>query len=123
MTRFFLAAVGITYLGLGLWCAALPEKAATSVGFQLQPGQGQSEFLTVYGGLEVGLGLVFLWPLYRREEVALPLLACFLIHAGLVLFRTLSFFLYTGFETTTYLLAVTEWVIFLGAAGLLFLKR
>lgn len=123
MARFFLAFVGFAYIGLGIWCAVAPQKTAKAVGFVLQPGQGQSEFLTVYGGLEVALGLLFLWPLYKSEEVAFPLLACLVVHACLVLFRTIGFFIYTGLETTTYLLAATEWIIFLGATALFISKR
>ena len=123
IARIFLAFVGFAYIGLGIWCAVAPQKTSKAVGFVLQPGQGQSEFLTVYGGLEVALGLLFLWPLYKSEEVAFPLLACLVVHACLVLFRTIGFFIYTGFETTTYVLAALEWIIFLGAAALFFLKR
>ena len=123
IARFFLAFVGFAYIGLGIWSAVAPQKTSKAVGFVLQPGQGQSEFLTVYGGLEVALGLLFLWPLYKSEEVAFPLLACLVVHACLVLFRTISFFIYTGFETTTYVLAATEWIIFLAAAVLFFWKR
>ena len=123
IARFFLAFVGFAYIGLGIWCAVAPQKTSKAVGFVLQPGQGQSEFLTVYGGLEVALGLLFLWPLYKSEEVAFPLLACLVVHACLVLFRTTGFFIYTGFETTTYVLAAIEWIIFLGAAALFFWKK
>ena len=123
IARFFLAFVGFAYIGLGVWCAVAPQKTSKAVGFALQRGQGQSEFLTVYGGLEVALGLLFLWPLYRSEEVAFPLLACLVVHACLVLFRTAGFFIYTGFETTTYVLASIEWIICLGAAALFFWKR
>jgi len=121
--RIFLAFVGFAYIGLGIWCAVAPQKASSAVGFMLQPGQGQSEFLTVYGGLEVALGLLFVWPIYKSEEVAYPLLVCLVVHACLVLFRTIGFFIYTGFETTTYVLAALEWGIFQGAAVLFFLRR
>ena len=123
MARVFLAVVGIAYIGLGLWCAAMPQRTSKAVGFVLQPGQGDSEFLTVYGGLEVALGLLFMWPLYRSEEVAFPLFACLIIHVCLVLFRTIGFFLYTGFEAKTYALAAIEWLILLGAAGMYVWKR
>ncbi|MEI8020810.1 MAG: DUF4345 family protein [Schlesneria sp.] len=116
MVKIFLALVGFAYIGLAGWCSLQPEKTAKGVGFSLQPGSGQSEFLVVYGGLELALGLIFLWPLYRPEESAFPLFACLVIHACLVLFRTISFFLYSGIESTTTYLAATEWLIFLGSA-------
>ena len=80
MTRIFLALVGAAYLVLAAWCAILPETTSNSVGFTLQPGAGQSEFLTVYGGLQLAIGLAFLWPLYRPSEIRLPLFLCLLIH-------------------------------------------
>jgi len=65
MARIFLAIVGAAYLVLAGWCALMPDKTSRAVGFSLQTGSGQSEFLTVYGGLQLSLGLAFLWPLLR----------------------------------------------------------
>jgi hypothetical protein len=118
MDRIFLGIVGVAYIVLAGWCSLFMEKTSKAVGFDLQPGQGQSEFLTVYGGLELALGLIFLWPVYRPEEAAFPLFVCVIVHGCLVVFRTAGFFLYSGFSTTTYFLAATEWIIFLGTAVL-----
>ena len=118
IVRLFLAVVGVTYVGLAAWCSVVPEKTSKVVGFALQPGSGQSEFLTVYGGLELGLGLVFLWPLYRSADWEFALLTCVIVHGCLVVFRTIGFVVYGGVETTTYYLAGTEWAIFLIAAAL-----
>ncbi|MCA8951121.1 MAG: hypothetical protein KDE27_16565 [Planctomycetes bacterium] len=52
-----LAVVGVVYLALGIWCTIAPRSTAAGVGFELRGGAGMSEFVTVYGGLEVGLGL------------------------------------------------------------------
>lgn len=118
MTRIFLAIVGVAYLVLSAWCSLATAQTSHAVGFTLQPGSGQSEYLTVYGGLQLALGLTFLWPLYRPSEVAFPLFLCLLIHGSLVTFRTASFILYTGIPATTYALAATEWLIFLTAVCL-----
>jgi hypothetical protein len=123
ISRFYLAFVGVAYIGLGIWCAVAPGKTSKAVGFDLRPGQGQSEFLTVYGGLEVALGLLFLWPLYQKGDLAFSLTACLVVHACLVLFRTLAFFIYTGFDSTTYGLAAVEWVILLLTTVLFFMRR
>ena len=116
MARIFLAIVGAAYLVLAVWCAIMPDKTSKSVGLTLQAGAGQSEFLTVYGGLQLALGLAFLWPLYRPADIAFPLVLCLLIHGCLVGFRTLGFLLYSGIPSTTMLLAATEWIIFVAAA-------
>ena len=116
MPRIFVALVGGLYVLLGLYCSLLPSRASKSVGFGLNGGSGQSEFLTVYGGLEIGMGLVFLLPLLRPTETEFALRACLLIHGCLVLFRTIGFFVFRNFESTTYNLAIGEWIIFLASA-------
>ena len=90
MVKIFLSCVGGLYVFLGIWCSLLPERASKTVGFELRPGSGESEFLTVYGGLEVALGLIFLWPWIRPAETEFALWACLVIHACLVVFRSLG---------------------------------
>ena len=118
IARIFLAVVGGLYITLGIWCAVAPERTSQVVGFDLKPGSGQSEFLTVYGGLEFGLGLAFLVPLLRIESTTSILLTCLLAHGGIVVFRTIGWFLFTGISSTTVSLAVVEWVIFVASAVL-----
>ena len=60
-TSLFCYVVGLMYLALGMWCAISPEKTSAVVGFELIGGAGMSEFLTVYGGLEIGMGMIFLF--------------------------------------------------------------
>lgn len=112
MVRSFIACVGLLYLVLAFWCAFSPEATSQSVGFTLQSGSGQSEFLTVYGGLELGLGILFLLPLFKQEYLRFSLLTCVIIHGSLVFFRTIGFFIYSGFESITFNLAAGEWLIF-----------
>jgi hypothetical protein len=116
IARIFLAVVGAAYILLAAWCAALPRSTSRSIGYDLQPGSGQSEYFVVYGGLQAALGLIFLAPLLRSEYTLPALEGCLLIHACLVLMRTISFFLYSNIPGITFGLAASEWVIFLGAA-------
>ncbi len=115
--RQFLAIVGLAYLFLAGWCAIQPAQTSASVGFTLQKGSGESEFLTVYGGLEFALGMVFLFPLIRPSTLNPSLLLCVWIHGCLVLFRTAGFILFHDIPAMTYVFAALEWIIFLGSAG------
>ena len=123
VTRLFLAAVGITYLYLAIWCSLRPDETSQLVGFDLKPGSGQSEFLVVYGGLELALAVIFLVPLFRPKQVEPSLLVCLIVHACLVPFRSVTFFLYSDIQAMTYKLAVGEWIIFLSAAGLVYCQK
>lgn len=115
MTRYILAAIGAMYLVLSAWCAVQPQKTANTVGFNLQPGAGQSEYLTIYGGMQLALGLLFLLPLLKPEYEKSSLLLCLVFHASLVAFRTAGFVMYSGIPRTTWIFAAVEWAILLVA--------
>ena len=115
-TRIFLAVVGVAYLVLAVWCAVKPTETADAVGYTLHRGSGQSEYFVVYGGMQIGLGLIFLWPWLQPEAAKSVLIMSLVMHACLVVMRSISFTQYSGIGNTTYALAVVEWLIFLGSA-------
>lgn len=121
--KIFLAVVALLYLALALWCSIDPKTTSEKIGFQLQPGSGQSEFVTVYGGLELGMALIFLMPLVWNESTRFALIGCLLIHGSLVLFRTLAYFRFEGIDSFTHRLAIGEWVILLASIALLLTLR
>jgi hypothetical protein len=116
-SRIFLAVIGAAYVLLAVWCIVKPTSTASAVGFELRPGSGESEYLTVYGGLQLGLGLFFLWPLFRHETALTVLLCCLLVHGAIVVFRTVGFIRYSGIGMTTLALAAVEWCILLGSVA------
>lgn len=113
MARIYLTIVGLLYAALAVWCVTAPVTTAAKVGFTLDEDTGRSEFMTVYGGLEFGLALVFLLPLIRSGATSLALLNCILIHASLVVFRVASLLMYREAGSTTYKLAGGELLILL----------
>jgi hypothetical protein len=119
IAKAYLTVVSLLYFALAIWCTVAPHVTAGKVGFQLNGGSGQSEFVTVYGGLEFGMALIFLLAVFREETVGYGLLACVIIHTSLVVFRTASFARYSEIESFTYRLAAGEWVIALVGATLL----
>ncbi len=82
-----LIVIGAIYVVLGIWCTVTPRAAAKAVGFELPGPGGMSEFITVYGGIEVGLGLAMILtaldPQLRRGGLAFALV----FSAMLPLFR------------------------------------
>ena len=113
--KIFLALIGLMYIGLAIWCTLSPQNTSEKIGFQLKSGSGQSEFLVIYGGLELAMGVLFLLPLFRSDWLHYSLIACIVIHVCLVLFRTASYFMYDGITGTTNKLAIGEWVILLAS--------
>lgn len=112
--RLFLAVVGLIYTGLAFWCTIRPEATSQAVGFELLSGSGRSEYYVVYGGLQLALGIAFLWPLRRPNDVHYALRLCCLVHTCLVVFRTASLVAVNGVGSTTRGLAAGEWAILIG---------
>jgi hypothetical protein len=113
MSRGLLTVIGAAYLVLAAWCAFAPEQTSASLGLSLRSGSGQSEFLTVYGGLQLGLGLYFLLPWVRPDSARTVLLASVIVHGSLVAFRAVSLPLYGVKTSTTLVIAGLEIAIFL----------
>lgn len=84
------------YLVLGVWCTLLPDKTAEAIGFAFAKPGARSEYITVYGGLEFGLGVFFLacalQPAWREAGLLLGL--C--MYAGLVIWRLGTFLAIEG---------------------------
>ncbi len=98
----------VLYLGLGLWCAAKPAKTAASVGFSLNGSHGQSEFIVVYGGLELAMGVFFAicawFSGYREAGLVFALLSS----GTLMLFRAYTVATLHGLPRSVFILFGTE---------------
>lgn len=114
--KIFLTVIAVIYLVFAVWCAAKPETTAGSLGLRLDLGSGQSEYVTVYGGFQLALAILFLWPWLDASVLTFSLTTCLIIHACLVLFRTLGFVLFSGIRPMTIGFAASEWVVMLIAA-------
>lgn len=81
----------VMYLLLGLWCTLWPDKTAAAVGFGFaQPG-GRSEYITVYGGMEFGLGVFFLLTVLNPVWREVGLLFGLCLYGGLTVWRLYTF--------------------------------
>ena len=120
IAKIYLGMTALIYASLAIWCSVQPGITSKKVGFELIGGAGQSEFMTVYGGLEFGLALIFVASLARKETLGFGVLLCVLLHASLVVFRTISFFCFVDIASFTYNLAVGEWVITLTGIAILY---
>ena len=123
IAKSYLIATALIYTALAIWCSLQPAITSEKVGFTLQGDSGKSEFMTVYGGLELGLALVLFACVFRPEFTSPGVLACVLIHGSLVVFRTISLVLYPAVEPLTWRLAAGEWGILLAGCAILWFSR
>lgn len=116
--KLFLSTVGFIYIGFAAWCTIKPESTAAALGLRLDPGSGQSEYVTVYGGFQLALALLFLWPWLDAGVLPFSLTSCIVIHGCLVLLRTIGFLLFTGIRPMTWGFAASEWIVLLVALAI-----
>jgi hypothetical protein len=115
LQRSILLAVGLLYLGLGVWCLLAPDRSAAAVGFELADASGRGEFLVVYGGLEIGLGLFFFRASRSDEFARAGFLLLFITSFCLAATRLATIFTLSDLRSLTYGLFATE--VLLTAAG------
>lgn len=103
---------GFLYLVSGLWCVFQAELAAKFLGFELATGLGKSEFLSVYGGLQLGIGIAMLVSSFKAEYLEASVYFSAIFSSFLALFRMFSFVKF-GFMDEFIFMFVLE--VFMGA--------
>jgi hypothetical protein len=116
-----LLTIGVVYVLLGVWCTLRPSVTSEAVGFRLVGDGGKSEFVTVYGGLEVGLGLAMIVTAVVPELRPGGLVFALVLSAALPCFR-IPTLLTLSVPRTTWILAGVE-VVFVALLLLAWLRR
>lgn len=108
------------YIVFAAWCTLLPQRTAAGVGFTELTRGGASEYLVVYGGLQLGLGLFFAW-CARSGLERTGLVFALALYGPIVLWRAVTVARNWPVGTTTLTVAALE-VILLASAILLWLR-
>lgn len=121
ISRIYLTAAALMYIGLAIYCSVAPQKASETVHLDRIGVGGKSEFLVIYGGLELAMAAIFLLPYTKLLSDRQSLWILVLIHAILVIFRTASIALYGMPPASTQKLAIGEWVVLISGILVLWL--
>lgn len=74
---FYLYANAVLYFIFAVWSTVSPWKVSANIGYTGLSNSGRSEFLVIYGGLELGLAALFAWfaahPQLQRPGVLIAL--------------------------------------------------
>lgn len=101
---------GILYLVSGAWCSLQVLPASMFLGFSLEMNKGLAEFFSVYGGLQVGLGLAMLATSFKPRYLEASIYFSAIFSSSLAFFRSLSFVIY-GVIDDFFIMLVLEIVI------------
>lgn len=90
MTAAYLWINAALYAVFGVLCAINPRGTAKGLGYALPSNGGLSEYLTVYGGLQLGLAAFFAWVAMREDLHQAGLVLALALYIPIVLFRWMS---------------------------------
>lgn len=87
MAKIHLLLNAALYFFLAAWCTIAPNKTSASIGFGLLHNSARSEYLVVYGGLELGLALFYLFTGLDPGLVRAGILFSLCLYACLAVYR------------------------------------
>lgn len=119
MAQIFLIVNGVLYLALAAWCTLLPMKTSSAIGFGLPNDSAKSEYLVVYGGLELAMGLFFLLCAFKASMLeaglwfALLTYTCLMVYrwSTIVVLKDLSTFIYAMVALETVMTVLSAWLV------------
>lgn len=117
MTTAYLYLNAGLYLLLAGWCTFAPARTAAALGYRALSRSGQTEYLTIYGGLQLGLAFLFAWFAWT-QQMRTGLVIAIAVYLPIVVYRNLSLLRWWPVEPTTLLLATTEWLMLAAALWL-----
>lgn len=82
--------IGVLYLLSASFCTLMFESAAEALGYLLPDAAGQGEFITVYGGLQAGIGLAMILSALRNSAIDGGLLFAAVLSAVLAAYRLVA---------------------------------
>ena len=117
MLNAYLYLNAFLYAFLAAWCTVFPAETAAAVGFQTLTRSGQSEYLVIYGGLQLGMAFLFAYFAWSRQPRN-GLVLALAFYVPIVAYRAITVVAFWPVEPTTLLLALLEWIMLITAAVL-----
>jgi hypothetical protein len=102
ISTLVLTSFAVMYSALGLFCLAFPERSISAMGLSWQNTSGKIEFMTFYGGLELGLGIFFGICLWKKEWLPAALMLAFVSSLVLMITRGVSMLRFEDIGPLTY---------------------
>lgn len=122
MLNAYLYLNALLYVALAAWCTLFPAETAAAVGFQVLTPSGQSEYLVIYGGLQLGMAFLFAYFAWTGQPRS-GLVVALAFYLPIVVYRAVTLVLFWPVEPTTLLLTVLEWLMLLAGVLLWFRGR
>lgn len=118
MTALYLWLNAGAYLVFAVWCTLRWASTSAAIGYVQLDGSGRSEYLTIYGGLQLALAIVFALAALRHEHHRSGVLLALVLYGAIVPFRWISVATLGPVGKGTLVLGVLEIALLVWAAVL-----
>lgn len=118
MTTAYLWLNSALYVLFALWCTFKPESTSQSLGYLQLSNSGRSEYLVIYGGLQVGLALFFALCAHRPGWREAGIAFAALLYAPIVAYRCWTVVQHHPVASLTIATGVLEAALLAGAVFL-----
>lgn len=119
MAKIFLIFNGVLYIALAAWCTIAPIKTSSAIGFSLPNNSAKSEYIVVYGGLELAMGAFFLLCAFKANMLEAGLWFSLLTYGCLMLYRWSTIFALKDLSSFIYTMVAVETLMTAASAYLL----
>lgn len=123
MTAIYLYANAALYAAFALWITISPWKTSVSIGYEALSASGRSEYLVVYGGLQLGLAAFFALLAVDSEAHRMGLLFSICLYVPIVLYRLITVGRFWPVASTTLIVGALEIILLVAAIALLIAMR
>jgi len=90
MAAVYLYLNAALYLIFAVWMTLSPWTTAASVGYEALSSSGRSEFLVIYGGLQLGLAVFYALTASSRYSQRVGILFSVCLYAPIVMYRAVT---------------------------------
>ena len=111
------------YAVFSAWCALRWSSTSAALGYVQLNGSGRSEYLAVYGGLQLGLAIGFALFAMHAQHQRMGVLFALVLYAAIVPFRWASVAMLGPVERLTLMVGALETGMLLWALGLWWTSR
>lgn len=121
--KFYLWLNAFLYAVLAIWCTVQHTKTASGTGYTGLDNSGHSEYLVIYGGLQLGLVAIYAYLATKPEYLRLGVLLSIFLYTPIVIYRIITVIKYDPVSPITLGTSGLEVALLLAAIGLWFGKR
>ncbi len=118
MVAAYLYLNGALFALFAIWCTLAPARTARALGYAALDPAGRSEYLVIYGGLQLGLAVAFF--LFASNGVwhRIGLLSALSLYAGVVAYRAITLWIVGPVPALTWAVATLELALLVAASAL-----